>query len=65
MASRSDINARILELGLVAIIRTPSRELVLPACEAIINGGLTVVEVTMTVPNALEALRTMDDTVAP
>lgn len=59
MASRSEISARITELGLVAIIRTPSRELVLPACEALINGGLLVVEVTMTVPDALGALRDM------
>jgi len=43
----------------VAIIRTPTRELVLPACEAIVNGGLLVVEVTMTVPDALGALREM------
>lgn len=61
MASRTDISARIAELGLVAIIRTPTRELVLPACEAIIKGGLTVVEVTMTVPDALIALREMSE----
>ena len=61
MASRTDIIARIAELGLVAIIRTPTRELVLPACEAIIKGGLTVVEVTMTVPDALIALREMSE----
>src|SRR5436190_4478921 len=61
MASRTEISARIMELGLVAIIRTPTRELVLPACEAIIKGGLTVVEVTMTVPDALIALREMSE----
>jgi len=61
MASRSDISARIAELGLVAIIRTPTRDLVLPACKAIIKGGLTVVEVTMTVPDALIALREMSE----
>jgi 2-dehydro-3-deoxyphosphogluconate aldolase / (4S)-4-hydroxy-2-oxoglutarate aldolase len=61
MSSRSEISARITELGLVAIIRTPTRDLVLPACEAIIKGGLTVVEVTMTVPDALVALREMSE----
>ena len=61
MASRADISARIIELGLVAIIRTPTRELVIPVCEALINGGLLVVEVTMTVPDALAALREMGE----
>jgi 2-dehydro-3-deoxyphosphogluconate aldolase / (4S)-4-hydroxy-2-oxoglutarate aldolase len=50
-----------MELGLVAIIRTPTRELVIPVCEALINGGLLVVEVTMTVPDALGALREMNE----
>ena len=57
MASRSEINARIIETKLVAIIRTPTRELVRPVCEALIEGGLLVMEVTMTVPDALGALR--------
>jgi 2-dehydro-3-deoxyphosphogluconate aldolase / (4S)-4-hydroxy-2-oxoglutarate aldolase len=61
MASRSDICARIMAAGLVAIIRTPTRELVLPVCEAIIQGGLPVVEVTLTVPDALAALQDMSE----
>jgi 2-dehydro-3-deoxyphosphogluconate aldolase/(4S)-4-hydroxy-2-oxoglutarate aldolase len=57
MASRSEISARIMELGIVAVVRTPTFELVQPACEALIKGGVLAVEITMTVPNALEALR--------
>jgi len=57
MASRSEISVRIMELGIVAVVRTPTFELVQPACEALIKGGVLAVEITMTVPNALEALR--------
>ena len=57
MLSRSEISARIMELGLVAVIRTPSCELVAPVCEALAAGGVLALEVTMTVPEALRALR--------
>jgi 2-dehydro-3-deoxyphosphogluconate aldolase/(4S)-4-hydroxy-2-oxoglutarate aldolase len=57
MASRSEISARLVELGIVAVVRTPTFELVQPACEALIKGGVLAVEITMTVPNALKALR--------
>jgi 2-dehydro-3-deoxyphosphogluconate aldolase / (4S)-4-hydroxy-2-oxoglutarate aldolase len=57
MLSRSEVSARIMELGLVAVIRTPSTELVAPVCEALAAGGLLALEVTMTVPDALRAMR--------
>jgi 2-dehydro-3-deoxyphosphogluconate aldolase / (4S)-4-hydroxy-2-oxoglutarate aldolase len=61
MASRSEISARIIELGIVAVVRTPTFELVQPACEALIKGGVLAVEVTMTVPNALKALQQVSE----
>jgi 2-dehydro-3-deoxyphosphogluconate aldolase / (4S)-4-hydroxy-2-oxoglutarate aldolase len=57
MSSRPEICARIVELGVVAVIRTPAFELVAPVVEALVNGGVLAVEVTMTVPDALRALR--------
>ena len=47
--------------GVVAIIRTSNREQVLPITEALLAGGLTAVEVTMTTPGAIEALREMSE----
>ena len=60
MSSRSDISARITELGIVAVVRTPTYELVAPVCEALIEGGIIALEVTLTVPDALRALREMN-----
>jgi 2-dehydro-3-deoxyphosphogluconate aldolase / (4S)-4-hydroxy-2-oxoglutarate aldolase len=57
MSSRSEISARIIELGIVVVIRTPTFELVAPVVEALVSGGVLAVEVTMTVPDALRALR--------
>ena len=55
MAKISIIN-RILDAGVVPIIRCDSAEQALGAAHAIHRGGLSVLEVTMTVPGALRIL---------
>jgi 2-dehydro-3-deoxyphosphogluconate aldolase/(4S)-4-hydroxy-2-oxoglutarate aldolase len=55
MAKISTIN-RILDAGVVPIIRCDSKEQALGAAKAIHKGGLSVLEVTMTVPGALGIL---------
>ncbi len=59
MASRLDISSRIIELGIVAVIRTPIAELVEPVCEALIQGGIIALEITLTVPDAMRAISAM------
>jgi len=49
-----------MELGIVAVVRTPTFDLVAPVVEALVRGGVLAVEVTMTVPDALRALREVD-----
>jgi 2-dehydro-3-deoxyphosphogluconate aldolase / (4S)-4-hydroxy-2-oxoglutarate aldolase len=61
MGSCSEISARIIELGIVAVVRTPSCELVRPVCEALIAGGVLAVEITLTIPDALRAVREVTD----
>jgi len=46
----------IREVGLVPIVRAPSPDDALHAVEAIIAGGLSIAEITMTVPNALRVM---------
>lgn len=60
MRSRSEIVAAIKASGLVAVIRTPKSEMVEPVCEALLAGGITALEITLTVPNALEAIRAIN-----
>jgi len=53
---------RILNAGIVAIIRADSSDQLTPACQALIRGGVDCIEVTMTTPGALEAIREASQT---
>ncbi len=65
--TRKDTVARIQEIGAVAVIRMADSKKLLRVSEAIHKGGVSAIEVTMTVPNALqmieEVVREMDDEV--
>ena len=54
--SKSTIIDRIINPGIVAIIRADSSEQLLGAAEALYEGGVTGMEVTMTTPNALQVI---------
>lgn len=47
----------ILECGIVAVVRGQSGEAVFKAIKAALEGGVNVIEVTFTVPNALGIIR--------
>src|SRR5262249_535795 len=48
---------QVLDVGIVAVVRSPDHAQLVEACRALADGGVTVVEITMTVPNALDVLR--------
>ena len=60
MNERESICADIIDEGLVAIVRVPRTELALPLTKALVAGGIRAVELTMTIPNALDAIREID-----
>jgi 2-dehydro-3-deoxyphosphogluconate aldolase / (4S)-4-hydroxy-2-oxoglutarate aldolase len=51
------IVARIEELGVVPVVRAPSAAVALRAARAVHAGGIDVLEITMTVPDAVAVLR--------
>jgi 2-dehydro-3-deoxyphosphogluconate aldolase/(4S)-4-hydroxy-2-oxoglutarate aldolase len=53
---RQEIVKRIVQAGLVSIFRADSPAGVVDAAKALVQGGVNVFEVTMTTPNALEAI---------
>jgi 2-dehydro-3-deoxyphosphogluconate aldolase/(4S)-4-hydroxy-2-oxoglutarate aldolase len=55
--SKEDQLRRVLECGIVAVVRSPDSQQLVEAARAVADGGVTVVEITMTVPNALDVLR--------
>src|SRR5260221_10838159 len=48
---------RVLDSGIVAVVRSPDSQQLVEVCRALADGGVTVVEITMSVPNALEVLQ--------
>jgi len=48
--------ARIVEIGIVPVIRASSAQLAIRAADAVCAGGIPIVEMTMTVPGAIEAI---------
>ena len=54
---KSDVMAKIREVGLVPVLRADSEEEALAIAYALEAGGVTVLEVTMTVPGAVDAIR--------
>ena len=53
---RENTVARLREVGIIPIIRASSADVVVPVAEALLQAGLPVVEITLTVPNAIDAI---------
>jgi len=53
---RYDILERMIECGIVAVIRTDSPEDLLDVTKALYDGGIISLEITMTVPSAIDYL---------
>ncbi|HXP89007.1 MAG TPA: bifunctional 4-hydroxy-2-oxoglutarate aldolase/2-dehydro-3-deoxy-phosphogluconate aldolase [Bryobacteraceae bacterium] len=54
--TKDEIRARIEEIGIIPAVRLSSAEDALFAAEAVCNGGIPIVEVTMTVPGAVKVI---------
>jgi 2-dehydro-3-deoxyphosphogluconate aldolase / (4S)-4-hydroxy-2-oxoglutarate aldolase len=54
--TREQILQQIKKVGLVPVLRAPSAEIAVAAAQAIEKGGVPIVEVTMTVPGAIDAI---------
>jgi 2-dehydro-3-deoxyphosphogluconate aldolase/(4S)-4-hydroxy-2-oxoglutarate aldolase len=53
---KEELRARVEEVGLVPVIRTSSAEDARFAVEEVSQGGIPIIEVTMTVPGAIEVI---------
>ena len=48
---------QVLDCGIVAVVRSPDSQQLVEVCRALAEGGVTVVEITMSVSNALDVLK--------
>ncbi len=54
--TKEEVARKIVEIGVVPVIRASSAKQGMLAVEAVCGGGVTVVEITMTVPGAVELI---------
>jgi 2-dehydro-3-deoxyphosphogluconate aldolase/(4S)-4-hydroxy-2-oxoglutarate aldolase len=55
--TKSQVLALLRQGGIVPVIRADSSAIALRVAEALVAGGITILEITMTVPDALAAIR--------
>src|SRR6266851_947200 len=48
---------QVLDCGIVAVVRSPDSRQLVEVARALADGGVTIVEITMSVPHALDVLR--------
>jgi len=54
--TKEECSKRITEVGIVPVVRATSAKQAMQAAEAVCAGGIPIVEVTMTVPGAVEVI---------
>ena len=59
--SKEQLMATVIEAGVIAVIRAPSADILLPIAEALLAGGVPAIEVTMTTPNAIRGIEMLAD----
>ncbi len=59
---KAEVLAAIKHIGLVPVLRAGSVDQALALAEAIAAGGVTVLEITMTVPGAIQVIRRLAET---
>jgi len=63
LTAKENILRVIIDCGVVAVVRVGSAREALEVCPAIARGGVKPVEVTMTVPNAIDVIKEFKSTV--
>ena len=57
MLSKQQIIEQLVNPGIIAVVRAKRADQVVPLAEALVAGGIIAVEVTMTTPDAIAAIR--------
>jgi 2-dehydro-3-deoxyphosphogluconate aldolase/(4S)-4-hydroxy-2-oxoglutarate aldolase len=57
LRSKSQVMSLLIDPGIIAVVRAQSSAQVVPLSQALISGGVVAIEITMTTPNAITAIR--------
>jgi 2-dehydro-3-deoxyphosphogluconate aldolase/(4S)-4-hydroxy-2-oxoglutarate aldolase len=61
--SRTNHLRQVIDSGIVAVVRSPDSGQLVEVVRALADGGVTVVEITFSVPNALDVLKQVRQTI--
>jgi 2-dehydro-3-deoxyphosphogluconate aldolase/(4S)-4-hydroxy-2-oxoglutarate aldolase len=56
MRNKDEVIAKLIDPGIIAVVRAQSRAQVLPLSEALLAGGVHAIEITTSTPEAIEAI---------
>jgi 2-dehydro-3-deoxyphosphogluconate aldolase/(4S)-4-hydroxy-2-oxoglutarate aldolase len=54
--TKQQVRDKIIEIGIVPVVRAASGRQAMQAAEAVCAGGIPIVEITMTVPGAIDVI---------
>jgi 2-dehydro-3-deoxyphosphogluconate aldolase/(4S)-4-hydroxy-2-oxoglutarate aldolase len=57
LRSKNQVISMLADPGIIAVVRAQRADQVIPLSQALIDGGVVVVEITMTTPNAIAAIQ--------
>jgi 2-dehydro-3-deoxyphosphogluconate aldolase/(4S)-4-hydroxy-2-oxoglutarate aldolase len=60
--TKDEVRKKIVEIGVIPVIRATSAKLALIAVEAVCAGGIPIAEITMTVPGAIDLMLELSTT---
>jgi len=61
--SSQELRQRIFDIGIIPVVRATSAEFAQRAAEAVCAGGIPIVEITMTVPGAVDLIRRLSQSI--
>ncbi|MCL4788882.1 MAG: bifunctional 4-hydroxy-2-oxoglutarate aldolase/2-dehydro-3-deoxy-phosphogluconate aldolase [Verrucomicrobia bacterium] len=61
MLTKAEIISKLTDPGIIAVVRARKASQAMPIAEALLAGGVMAVEITMTTPDALGAIREVSD----
>jgi 2-dehydro-3-deoxyphosphogluconate aldolase/(4S)-4-hydroxy-2-oxoglutarate aldolase len=59
--NKEQVLQQMIDVGVVAVIRAPSKESLVPITEALLAGGIPTIEVTMSTPKAIAGIEMLAD----
>jgi 2-dehydro-3-deoxyphosphogluconate aldolase/(4S)-4-hydroxy-2-oxoglutarate aldolase len=55
--TKEEVRRKVIDSGIIPVLRLSSPSLALEAAEAVCAGGINLLEITMTIPNAVDVIR--------